>query len=94
MKLSEVEILEGINELFDGVFPLYLYCALFYVIVLVWRELRKDDENEVTPQKNYTFIKRSELAKWKRIFEGKWDNVRRDGFYEVNYGFLSNLPIC
>lgn len=85
MKLSEIEILEGINEIFDHLIPIYWYCLFLYIVSWLWKELSKDEETEETPpQKQYNYQKRSELAKWKRLFEGKWDNVSRNGFYEVS----------
>lgn len=81
MKLSELEILEAINEFCDDLFSCYIWLLLAIIVGWTIKTLISSDcEEEV---KQYNFKKRSELLKWKKAFIGRWENISRDGFYEV-----------
>lgn len=81
--LSELDLLESLNQLCDGLFWWYLLIlASVTVYSLINAFFLPEEEESITKQ--YNFKKRSELLKWKRQFQGKWNNISRDGFYEVS----------
>lgn len=80
--LSELDLLESLNQLCDGLFWWYLLILASVTVYSLINALFLPEEEE-SIMKQYSFKKRSELLKWKRQFQGKWNNISRDGFYEL-----------
>jgi hypothetical protein len=76
------ELLEFINILSDYVFSHYMIIASLITAVILWRAFTRAGRPPKQP-KRYGYKGKSELIAWKKSFEGTWDVVSRNGFYEV-----------
>jgi hypothetical protein len=73
-----MDFLDYVNESFDSIIPIYIICI---IVAAAATFLRKPKEEK--PKKLYIFKKKSEVTQWKRSFEGEWNSIERNGFFEV-----------